>query len=152
MNRVTSLKISDEIIRNLAVLWVLSALLKIWHQSKFVRYYFAAIVDLLSIDWNNGIAPQRHIASIGHNDLTHVLIVSHICVRELGPVKFESEFYQFQSRKCIWNCRLPRWRPFCSGRWVNLCPFLPPGHWCCRIMRRSGLLAFSSESTLRNTQ
>ena len=30
-------------------------------------------------------------------------------------VKFESEFYRFHSRKCIWNCRLPKWRPFCSG-------------------------------------
>ena len=29
--------------------------------------------------------------------------------------KFESEFYHFHSRKCIWNCRLPKWRPFCSG-------------------------------------
>ena len=31
-------------------------------------------------------------------------------------VKFESEFYHFHSRKCIWNCRLPKWRPFCPGR------------------------------------
>ena len=28
-------------------------------------------------------------------------------------VKFESEFYQFHSRKCYWICRLPEWRPFC---------------------------------------
>ena len=29
-------------------------------------------------------------------------------------VKFESEFYRFHSnsRKHIWNCRLPKWRPF----------------------------------------
>ena len=27
-------------------------------------------------------------------------------------VKFKSEFYHFHSRKCIWNCRLPKWRPF----------------------------------------
>ena len=35
-------------------------------------------------------------------------------------VKFEFEFYRFHSRKCIWNCRLPRWRPFCPGRWVKI--------------------------------
>ena len=28
-------------------------------------------------------------------------------------VKFESEFYHFHSRKCIWNCRLPKWRSCC---------------------------------------
>ena len=34
-------------------------------------------------------------------------------------VKFESEFYRFDSRKCIWTCRLPRWQPFCPG-WDEL--------------------------------
>ena len=35
-------------------------------------------------------------------------------------VEFESEFYQFHSRKCIWNCRLAKWRSFCPGcKWVN---------------------------------
>ena len=29
-------------------------------------------------------------------------------------VKFKSEFYHFHSRNCIWNCRLPKWRPFCQ--------------------------------------
>ena len=28
-------------------------------------------------------------------------------------VKFESDFYRFHSRKCNWQCRLPKWRPFC---------------------------------------
>ena len=27
-------------------------------------------------------------------------------------VKFDSKFYHFHSRKCIWNCRLPKWRSF----------------------------------------
>ena len=27
-------------------------------------------------------------------------------------VKFQSEFYHFHSRKCIWKCCLPEWRPF----------------------------------------
>ena len=30
-------------------------------------------------------------------------------------VKFESEFYHFHSRKCIWKCCLPEWQPFCPG-------------------------------------
>ena len=30
-------------------------------------------------------------------------------------VKLESEFFHFRSRKCIWNCRLPQWRPFYPG-------------------------------------
>ena len=28
-------------------------------------------------------------------------------------VKFKSEFYYIHSQKCIWNCRLPTWQPFC---------------------------------------
>ena len=34
---------------------------------------------------------------------------------EQTSVKFKSELYHFRSRKCIWNCRLPKWRPFCPG-------------------------------------
>ena len=30
-------------------------------------------------------------------------------------MKLELEFYHFHSRKCIWNCRLPKWLPFCPG-------------------------------------
>ena len=30
-------------------------------------------------------------------------------------LKFETEFYNFHSRKCIWKCRLPKWRPFWLG-------------------------------------
>ena len=29
--------------------------------------------------------------------------------------KFESEFYHFYLKKCIWKCRLPKWRPFPQG-------------------------------------
>ena len=29
-------------------------------------------------------------------------------------VKFESEFYHFHSRKCIWKCRPLKWQPFRS--------------------------------------
>ena len=34
---------------------------------------------------------------------------------EQASVKFEFEFYSFHSRKCIWKCRLSKWRPFCPG-------------------------------------
>ena len=29
--------------------------------------------------------------------------------------KFQSEFCTFHWRKCIWNCHLPKWWPFCPG-------------------------------------
>ena len=32
---------------------------------------------------------------------------------EQVTVNVESEFYNFHSTKCIWKCRLPKWRPFC---------------------------------------
>ena len=53
--------------------------------------------------------------------------------REQISMKFESEFYQFHSRKCIWNCRLPKWRPYCHGKDELMC-------WSrrrTRLMRRS---------------
>ena len=35
-------------------------------------------------------------------------------------VKIESEFYRFHSRKCIWNCRLPKVAAILfRGRWVK---------------------------------
>ena len=40
---------------------------------------------------------------------------------EQASVKFESVFYPFHSRKCIWKCRLAKRRSFCPwGRWVNV--------------------------------
>ena len=46
-------------------------------------------------------------------------------------VKFESEFYHFHSRKCIWICRLPRWQPFCPGgdKLTHWCLLTPYGTW-----------------------
>ena len=44
-----------------------------------------------------------------------MLIYCQLDSREQVSVKFESEFYHFHSRKCIWKCRLPIWRPFCPG-------------------------------------
>ena len=40
---------------------------------------------------------------------------------EQVSVKFESEFHNFHSRKCIWKCRLPKWRPFCPGGYELMC-------------------------------
>ena len=34
---------------------------------------------------------------------------------EQFSVKFESEFYHFHSRKCLWICHLPTCRSFCPG-------------------------------------
>ena len=34
---------------------------------------------------------------------------------EQSSAKFESELYDFHSRKCILTHRLPKWRPFCPG-------------------------------------
>ena len=40
-------------------------------------------------------------------------------------VTFESEFFRFHSRKCIWKCRQSEWRPFFPGWWVNKSLMLP---------------------------
>ena len=44
-----------------------------------------------------------------------VLVYCQLDCWEEVSVKFESEFYHFHSRKCIWRCQLPKWRPFCPG-------------------------------------
>ena len=36
------------------------------------------------------------------------------------------EFYNFHSRKCIWNCRLPKWWPFCPQWWEGTRIVDPP--------------------------
>ena len=40
---------------------------------------------------------------------------------EQNSVKFESEFYHFYSRKCIWKCRLLKLWPFCAGKMGWMC-------------------------------
>ena len=47
---------------------------------------------------------------------------------EQVSVKFESEFYHFHSRKCIWKCLLPKWWPSCPGRDELI---LPGPHYSC---------------------
>ena len=61
-----------------------------------------------------------------------MLVYCQLDSREQLSVKFESEFYHLLTRKCIWNCRLPQWRPSCPGkdeskigtrRWTKWPPF-----------------------------
>ena len=54
--------------------------------------------------------------------------------REQISVKFESKFCHFHSRKCIWKCRLPKWRPFCPGG-----DELMIMAWCCIYSSQTGL-------------
>ena len=37
---------------------------------------------------------------------------------------FQLWFYQFHSRKCLWNCLLPKWQSFVQGWWFN-CKYIP---------------------------
>ena len=45
-----------------------------------------------------------------------MLVYCQLDCWEQISLTFDSEFYHFRSRKCIWNCRLPKWQPFCPGR------------------------------------
>ena len=58
---------------------------------------------------------------------------------EQFSVKFESEFYHFHSRNCIWNCRLPIWRPFCPGG-DELRSCLPIVHQAKQAMNSIGII------------
>ena len=72
-------------------------------------------VNWVSIGSENDLSPVRHQAITWTN-------AGLLLIGLLGTNfnKIESEFYHLHSRKCIWNCRLPKWRPFCPGwRWVN---------------------------------
>ena len=44
-----------------------------------------------------------------------MLVYCQLDTCEQISAKFKSEFYYFHSRKCIWSCSLPQWRPFCPG-------------------------------------
>ena len=71
--------------------------------SHYCRIY--AAVNWVSIVSGNGLSPIRRQVITWTN--AGFLSIS---------VKFESEFYQCHSGKCIWKCRPPEWRPFCPGR------------------------------------
>ena len=62
-----------------------------------------------SIGSGNGLSPvQRHAITWTNTGLLSIRLLRTI------SVKFESEFYQFHSRKCIWNC-LPKGCQFFPG-------------------------------------
>ena len=46
-----------------------------------------------------------------------MLLYCKLGSREQVSVKFKSKFYHFNSRKCIWKCRLQKWLPFCQGEY-----------------------------------
>ena len=96
----------------------------------------------------------------GANPLPEIMMVyCQLDSWEQISVKFKSEFYHFHSRKCLRNCRLPKWWPFCPGRrwvkWISYCMKQDPsskldGHlhhsqwtmWC--IMKCFGVIAGDS--------
>ena len=55
-----------------------------------------------------------------------MLAYCHLDSWEQISVKFELEIYHFNSRKCISNCRLPKWRPFCPRGDELISRCLPP--------------------------
>ena len=58
-----------------------------------------------------------------------MLVYWQLDYREQISVKFKSEFSHFHSRKFIWKCRLPKWRPFCPrGDGLNALTIQWKGH------------------------
>ena len=52
-------------------------------------------------------------------------------------VTFESEFYHFHSRICIWKSRLPKWRPCCPGggdEFIYVSKRGGPCSWICKTV------------------
>ena len=74
-------------------------------------------MNWVRIGSGNGLSPVRRQAI----DWKPNLAYSQLSTWKQISVKFESEFYHFHSRKCIWNCRLPKWRPYCPGGRRVLC-------------------------------
>ena len=64
----------------------------------------------VSISSGNGLSPLRRQAITKTN-------AGLLSIGLLGTSfsEIELEFYHLHSWKCIWKCRLPKWRPFCSG-------------------------------------
>ena len=74
-------------------------------------------------------------------------------------VKFELEFFHFHSRKCIWNCCLRKWLPFCPGgdeltlTWqpniflptYKRHPIVPPWGWAMRVSYKVFVVRFKSD-------
>ena len=47
--------------------------------------------------------------------LNQCWLIVNWTIRNKTSVKFEWKQNTFYSRKCIWNCRLPKWQPFYPG-------------------------------------
>ena len=69
-------------------------------------------MDWVIIGSGNGLSSIRRQAIIW----TNAALPSIWDPWQQIPVKFESHFYHFHSRKYIWKCRLSNRRPFCPGR------------------------------------
>ena len=71
---------------------------------------------------------------------------------EQVSVKFESEFYYFHSSKCIWKCRLPKWRPFCPGgdELIAICCTYLPIQLLLMTMSNGSVVGWGALSTLRS--
>ena len=65
-----------------------------WTRSTLIRVMSCRLFGAKAITWSNA---------------------GLLSIRPLGKVsmKFEAEFYHLHLRKCIWKCRLPKWRPWC---------------------------------------
>ena len=71
------------------------------------------LVIYASVDWVI-IGSVMACRLFGAKPLTEpMLVYCQLVSWEQISVKFEFEFYHFHTRKCIWKCRLPKWRPFC---------------------------------------
>ena len=64
-------------------------------------------MNWVTIGWNNGSSSVRHQAITW----TSAGLLSIGLLEK--SVKFEFEFYDLHSGKCIWKRRLPKWQPFC---------------------------------------
>ena len=106
-----------------------------FHWRLFLRVQYS------SIGSDNGLAPVEPrpvcwlISIVSGNGLSPVRLEAitwiNAGILSLGlldqiSVKFKSEFYYFNSGKCIYNCRPIKWRPFCprgdelsTGLWLT---------------------------------
>ena len=65
---------------------------------------------LTIIGSDNGLSPGRRQAIIWTNV---GILLNWPLGTNFGEIVIEIEI--FSVKKCIWNCRLPKWRPFCPG-------------------------------------
>ena len=89
-----------------------------WCRAFQCRIY--ASLNWISIGAGNCLSPvQRQVIT-----RTNAGFCLSIGLLEQISVKCESEFYHFLPRNCIWNFRLPNWRPFCREGVTNVGPVI----------------------------